>query len=151
MTTFAGRLQAFRGRRGTRELKRFVKFGIVGVSGFAVDFGVLYALVFWAGLPPWLANTISFALAVTNTFVWNRLWTIPESRQRAVSTQLSQFFLVNLIGYGINQLTFLGSHALLWSQFLNPNWAVSLAKMTASGIALFWNFGANRLWTWRGL
>jgi putative flippase GtrA len=151
MTSLTLRLTTIAGRRGLREIKRFVKFGIVGTSGFIVDFAVLNTLIFGAGFPPWLANTCSFTLAVTNTFTWNRLWTMPESRRRPVESQLFQFVLVNLVGYGINQLMFLGSHAVLWGHFFGPVLAYNLAKMTASGVALFWNFSVNRLWTWRGL
>lgn len=151
MNSLSFRLGALAGARGARELRRFVKFGIVGASGFAVDFAVLNLLLFRAHLPPGLANAGSFSVAVTNTFIWNRLWTFPESRQRPLAVQVGQFFLVNLVGLGINTLTFLGSHAYIWGHFLGVAAAYNLAKATASGVALFWNFGANRLWTWRGL
>jgi putative flippase GtrA len=151
MTSIAIRLESLVGARLARELRRFAKFGVVGVSGFVIDFGLLYLLTFWAGLPPWLANACSFTVAVSNTFIWNRLWTFPESRQRPLGTQLAQFFAVNLIGLAINELTFLGSRDALWSHYLTLVWAQSMAKVTASVVALFWNFGVNRLWTWRGL
>ena len=64
------RINALTGGRGTREIKRFIKFGVVGTSGFLVDFVVLNLLLFGVGLPPWLANTCSFAVAVTNTFTF---------------------------------------------------------------------------------
>lgn len=151
MNSLAARLQSVNGERGRKELRRLARFGVVGASGFLVDFSVLNALLFWAHLSPWLANTCSFSVAVTNTFIWNRLWTFPESRQRPLPSQLAQFFLVNIIGLGINQLIFLGSNVLLWSHLFVAVLAINLAKMTASGVALFWNFGANRAWTWRGL
>jgi putative flippase GtrA len=44
-------------------------------------------------------------------------------------------------------LTFLGSHAVSWSHFLAPGWSYNLAQANASGVASFWNFGANRVWT----
>ena len=151
MSFLSARLDSLAAKNIAGELKRLAKFGVVGLSGFVIDFSVLNALIFLAHWPAWLANTCSFTVAVANTFVWNRLWTFPESRQRRLSTQLVQFFLVNLVGLGINQLTFLGSYALIWRQLLAAMWGYNLAKMTASSVALFWNFGANRLWTWRGL
>ncbi len=144
-------LGAVRTPGAARELRRLGKFAVVGLTGFAIDFAVLNLLMFRFGLPAWAANTCSFTAAVSNTFVWNRLWTFPESRLRPLTTQLAQFFLVNLIGLGINLLTFLGSHMLIWSHFFASGWGYNLAKATASGVALFWNFGANRAWTWRGL
>jgi putative flippase GtrA len=151
MNSLAVRLNAFTGERRERELKRFGKFALVGVSGFIVDFAILNFLLFRTHMAPGLANACSFTVAVSNTFVWNRLWTFPESRQRPLGIQILQFFLVNLVGLGINTLTFLGSYALLWRHLAHTTLGYNLAKMTASCVALFWNFGANRLWTWRGL
>lgn len=151
MTFLTAHAHGLRNGQGRRELGRFLRFALVGSWGFIVDFSVLNILIFGAHFPPWLANTCSFAIAVLNTFTFNRLWTFPESRQRPIRRQLPQFFLVNLVGYGINELVFLGSHALVWQHLAAAALAWNLAKATASGIALFWNFGANRLWTWRGL
>ncbi|MGC8781989.1 MAG: GtrA family protein [Anaerolineae bacterium] len=145
------RLNGLLGSQGRREIGRFLRFAVVGAWGFVVVFSDLNILIFVVHLPPWLANTFSFAIAVLNTFTLNRLWTVPESQQRPFNTQLAQFFLVNLVGYAINELVFLGSHALVWQHLFTAAMAWNLAKATASGVALFWNFGANRLWTWRGL
>jgi putative flippase GtrA len=148
---FNDRVNSLRGQRAAREFKRFIKFGIVGVSGFIVDFTVLNALIFLAGLPYWAANTFSFAAGVADTFTLNRLWTIPESRKRPLKTQLLQFVGIYLVGWVINEAVFLGTNAALWSHMFPQAVAVNLAKASASGVALFWNFTANRLWTWRGL
>lgn len=134
-----------------REIKRFLKFAVVGAWGFIVDFTILNILMFEAHFPAWLANTCSFTIAVLNTFTLNRVWTFPESRQRPISKQFAQFFVVNLFGYAINELVFLGSHHLIWGHFFTPMVAWNISKATASAVALFWNFGVNRLWTWRGL
>jgi putative flippase GtrA len=138
-------------RRWKREIGRFLRFAVVGSWGFIVDFSILNLLLFGAHFPAWLANTCSFTIAVLNTFTFNRIWTFPESRQRSAHHQLVQFFLVNLAGYTINQLVFLGSHGLVWGHLFNATFAWNFAKATASLVALSWNFSANRLWTWRGL
>ncbi len=151
MTFLTARLSGLREGQGRRELGRFLRFATVGTWGFIVDFSILNFLIFVAHLPAWLANTCSFSVAVLNTFTFNRLWTFPESRQRPIKQQLAQFFLVNLVGYTINELVFLGSHALIWQHLIGAVLAWNLAKATASIVALFWNFSANRLWTWRGL
>ena len=151
MTAPSIQLSEVTGHQTRREIKRFLRYAIVGMWGFIVDFTILNLLLFWAHFPPWLANTCSFSIAVLNTFTLNRFFTMPESRSRPVGKQLAQFFLVNLVGYGINELVFLGSHELVWGHLFGPIIAWNLSKATASGIALFWNFGANRLWTWRGL
>ena len=86
------------------------------------------------------------------------MWTFPESRKRNARGQLAQFAIVSVIGLGINQIVFLTVHHALeafWIDFFGPDvgFVVSynFAKLFAIGVVLFWNFTANRLWTYRGL
>lgn len=141
--------------RKRKEAKRFIKFGVVGAFGSVIDFGVLNILIFLVG---WsspqgkvLSNVISTSLAILSNFTWNRLWTFPESRQRNRTTQLVQFTIVNLIGLVINTGIFFVADHYFFINYFPENIAIQLAKATAIGIVLFWNFGANRLWTYRGL
>ncbi|RME50952.1 MAG: GtrA family protein [Caldilineae bacterium] len=138
-----------------KEAKRFVKFGIVGAFGAVVDFSVLNALIFLAGWSSTqgklFANIISTSVAIVSNFTWNRLWTFPESRSRKKRYQLVQFTIVNLIGLAINTGIFYVADHYIYEPFVSTNLAIQLAKATAIGIVLFWNFGANRLWTYRGL
>lgn len=133
-----------------KELIRFVKFATVGSIGAVVDFSVLNLAHKVFGLPLVVSNTLSFSLAVLSNFTWNRLWTFPESRTRPIRSQLPQFTLVNVVGLAINNLILVGLHAL-FSHYIPDPWDYNLAKAVAIVIVLFWNFGANRLWTYRGL
>ena len=138
-----------------KEIKRFIKFGIVGAIGAVVDFSVLNALIFLAGMisptGKITANIISTSIAIISNFTWNRLWTYPESRERKKRVQLIQFTAVNLVGLLINTGIFFVTDHYFYSRFVSGNLSIQLAKATAIGIVLFWNFGANRLWTYRGL
>jgi len=154
-------------RNNSKEIIRFLKFATVGVIGTVVDFGVLNLLVQLAGMSKLWANTCSFTAAVISNFVWNRLWTFPESRERPLLSQLSQFTLVNVVGLAINQAIFLGLDRFVLGEagmlatpmsslasglgIAHFTLAFNLAKAVAIMIVLFWNFGANRLWTYRGL
>ncbi|OQA47464.1 MAG: GtrA-like protein [Chloroflexi bacterium ADurb.Bin325] len=133
-----------------KEVERFLKFAIVGAFGMVVDLTVLNVLHKALGLHLLAANSISFTTAVISNFTWNRLWTFPESRQRPIITQLGQFAIVNVVGLGIN-------NAILWAVFrLVTNFIpdpldYNLAKVTAIGVVLFWNFFVNRAWTYKGI
>jgi putative flippase GtrA len=89
-------------------------------------------------------------VAILSNFVWNRLWTFPESRTRKKRKQLPQFALINIIGLLINNLIVVGLDAVL-APYISEPWSYNIAKAIAVGVVLFWNFGANRLWTYRGL
>lgn len=150
-----------------KEAERFTKFLLVGTWGFVVDFGTLTLLVELVGLPELvaentplsatfgliLANTISFSLAVVSNFTLNRYWTYPESRSKRKRVQLPQFALVSIIGLILNN-AILAATTPLFDSLLrgmsDPQLVAGYipAKMTATVVVLFWNFFANRYWTY---
>ncbi len=131
-----------------REVERFIKFAMVGALGTVIDLSLLNILHGWIGWHLLVANSISFTAAVISNFTWNRLWTFPETRERPFAPQLAQFATVSVIGLGLN-------NAVLWQvyhwiqPYLRAPWNYNAAKLFAIGVVLFWNFGANRLWTFR--
>lgn len=133
------------------ELNRFFKFAAVGAIGAIIDFSVLNALVFNLDFAKPNANIVSVCCAIISNFTWNRLWTFPESRERALHTQFGKFAVVNVVGLLINQSVFVLTDALIFEPAFGFQVGLNLAKATAIGIVLFWNFGVNRLWTYRGL
>lgn len=133
------------------EFKRFVKFAVVGTLGAAVDFSVLNLFVLGLGWSKEYANLVSVTCAIVSNFVWNRLWTFPESRERPLHTQFGQFALVNVIGLAINQFVFLATDALIFDKMFPHPLDYNVAKATAIIVVLFWNFLANRNWTYRGI
>lgn len=149
MTYLLGKLRTLAQDRRS-EITRFVKFSIVGAIGAVVDFGLLNLGIQVFGLAKWLANTFSFSAAVLSNFTWNRLWTYPESRTQAfLGPQMGQFLLVNLVGYGINQALFLSLDRYVFAPW--GVWGYNLSKAIAIGVVLFWNFGVNRIWTYKGI
>ena len=137
---------------------------VVGTIGAVVDFGILNALklafrAYGVDLGMWrlfgqfsvegnltLANTISFTTAVISNFTWNRFWTYPESRSKPLGGQLGQFFVVNIAGLAIN-LTVLNALDPLFKPWLGF-YSYNAAKAVATIIAMFWNYGVNRFWTY---
>lgn len=133
-----------------KEITRFLKFAIVGAIGMVVDLAVLTFGREVLGLSLSLAVGLGFTVAVISNFTWNRLWTFPESRTRPIATQLGQFAVINLIGLALNELIVLGLHPLFGEVLVDPP-AYLAAKVIAIGVVLFWNYGANRIWTYRGI
>ena len=148
VTDIVARVATFR-REHPAELARFCKFAVVGTIGAVVDFSILNLGIQVFGLAKWLANTFSFTAAVGSNFTWNRLWTFPESRSDSLWRQLGQFLVVNLVGYAINQGVFLSLDRYVFASW--GAWGYNVSKAIAIGIVLFWNFGINRIWTYRAI
>lgn len=150
-----------------KRIERFIKFAIVGAIGAVVDFVVLNIMKIafeaidlgegWgvAMAPHQIqlvaANAISFSAAVLSNFTWNRLWTFPESRERSLFTQLAQFAIVNVLGLIINTVILVSLDQYVFQLFFDERLSYNLAKAVAICVVLFWNFGVNLVWTYRGI
>ncbi len=150
-----------------KRVERFAKFAVVGAIGAMVDFAVLniMKLLFetiglgegWSlPMEPHqiqlvAANTLSFSAAVLSNFTWNRLWTFPESRERPLGTQLTQFTTVSVLGLIINTVLLVVMDRYVFQLFFDERVSYNLAKAVAIGVVLFWNFGMNLIWTYRGI
>lgn len=139
-----------------RERTRFLRFAIVGAIGTVVDFGTYTLLNDWLGLPEVPSSVVSFCAAVLSNFTWNRLWTFPDARSKPLLRQISEFTIVSVIGLGIrtpifallmnpmNRLFSTVTFPLLPEGFLGDKIALGIAII----LVLFWNFFANRYWTY---
>ncbi len=145
-------------KRNKKEVKRFLKFMFVGGVGAVVDFGMLNVLAHVLNFDLRVAGTISFALAVTSNFLWNRYWTYPESKAFPAIPQYIQFFIINAMALVIRLpiLTLLPrpiTTTLTSVLRLPPATAEVLgnnaALAVAVAIAMFWNFFINRFVTYR--
>jgi putative flippase GtrA len=145
--------------KNPRERERFLKFAVVGAFGAVVDFGSFHLLMSLIGLAAEWAQAVSFTLAIISNFIWNRLWTYPDSRSKPVSSQLFTFFLVNLVGLAVRTPIFTTLEGPFRNLFDNlsfiPVWILTADRLGytfALGVAvvvvMFWNFFINRVWTY---
>lgn len=128
------------------EIRRFSRFLTVGAVGTLLDFTLL-TLLKLAGMPTLPANTLSFTAGLINNFTWNRLWTFGGGTSPNWRKQFAQFTLVSLIGLALNNLIVLTLEAPLGTLFGQPAWGYLPAKLLATALVVFWNYFANRKWT----
>jgi putative flippase GtrA len=143
--------------RNPVERTRFLKFMAVGTIGAVVDFGIANLLTHFLHMDLVPAGTISFVCAILSNFLWNRYWTYPDSRSRAVAHQLGMFTIVNVAGVAIRIPILHYVEPILLGTFrqaggiggLTPEFAArNITLAIAVGIVMLWNFFANRHWTY---
>jgi putative flippase GtrA len=129
--------QALRQRHNWEQL---VKFCIVGASGYAVNLAVYTAILDGANLDYRIAATGSFLVAVTNNYLWNRLWTFRQRRGH-FGHQGLRFLVVSLVVY-------VGNLAILTVLV-----ELGAGKIVSQAIAIVLvtpaNFVGNKLWSFR--
>lgn len=122
-------------------LMRFVRFGIVGVSGTLIDFGVTWLCKEKLHWNKYVSNSLGFILAATNNYTWNRLWTF-ESQNSEIFREYGSFVLIALIGLGLNNF-------VTWLLHEKAHWNFYLSKLVAVGVVVIWNFSMNYVFTFR--
>jgi putative flippase GtrA len=115
-----------------------------------------------------LATTIAFVAAVMSNFTFNRFWTYPDSRSRSVRRQLALFFFISFVGWFGRTIWISAAFHPLGSIFMpillpvihlfRPAYVPSytaegklgtlIAQLIGIVVVMFWNFLANRRWTY---
>ncbi|HEX2978666.1 MAG TPA: GtrA family protein [Anaerolineaceae bacterium] len=144
-------------RFNPKERDRFLRFAVVGMIGAVVDFGLFNLLSAVFHISTVVSSVISFTAAVISNFVWNRFWTYPDSRSKQVTQQVIQFIVISVVGLGIRTPLFAWLESTLVGSFSRLNFRLpvtptflghNIALAVAVVVVMFWNFFANRYWTY---
>ena len=136
----------FADSRAGRALRRphnwvqLAKFCTVGASGYVVNLAVFAALVVGMDVHYLPAAVCSFLVAVTNNYLWNRLWTFHGQRGH-FAYQGMRFLVVATLALAANLVV------------LDLLVAVGLSEVLAQALAIIivtpLNFVGNKLWSFR--
>jgi putative flippase GtrA len=127
---------------------QLVQFGVVGLSGYIVNL-IVFAVLTGSGLffregsdglgvhyiP---AAVISFCVAVTNNFLWNRHWTF-DAKHGHAGFQAARFFTVSVLALGVN--------LVVLQLLVKAGMSELPAQAIAVAVAMPFNFIGNKLWT----
>lgn len=133
---------------------KFVKFGEAGGLNWLVDFGVLNLLILLTGISAGIVFSIfkgiSFIIATTNSYFWNKQWVF-ESKSKEEGKEAFKFLVSTGLGLAVNVLIasvivfagpkmISGVDAKVWA-----NVAAGVGSLTAMG----WNFIMYRFWVFK--
>ncbi len=102
----------------------------------------------WHWIP---AQTLSFAFAVTNGFIWNSFWTFRGLGSGKRHEQYARFVGLNVIGYLLNIGIMKGILIAFTGHIIHDGKHEDMHLNIAKGVAIlcvaFWNFFSNKKWT----
>ena len=125
-------------------LKQIAQFATVGGLGTVTNLVIFFAIVDLMGVGPLVGATISFAVAVTQNYILNELWTFnPDGDNEMESWRYAKFTGFSLLALGVNLLVL----QLLLSRFEFPFLVILQAVGILAATAL--NYLTSRFVTFR--
>ncbi|MBE0479424.1 MAG: glycosyltransferase [Dehalococcoidia bacterium] len=127
------------------DAKRFLKFCVVGATGFGVNFGGFWLLTRLANLYDLWALIIALEVSILSNYTLNHLWTFRDK-----STGGKRAFFVRAVKFN---LVSAGAIAIYYAIYIPLTRFAGvydlLALFLAILVGLVWNFSVNFVWTWK--
>lgn len=123
-------------------VKQFIRFSFVGLIGTFINLAILYLFTEIIGFYYLFSAIIAFIVAMTNNFLWNKLWTFGEGIKIDILKKYLKFSLISISALAVN-LFFL----YLFTEIFGVYYIIS--QMLAIAISLTINFAGNKLWTFK--
>lgn len=129
----------------TGELRRFVKYCLVGATGVVVNMGVL-AILGYAGMDYLQAGVLAVGTAIGTNFLLNELWSFADLSRRhsGILSRLSRFLKFNFFCAGGAGITLV----ILWLLTDYAGCHYLLSNFVGIIVATVWNYGMNANLTW---
>ncbi|MEI6477600.1 MAG: GtrA family protein [bacterium] len=118
-----------------------LKFGLVGGISTAIDFLFLNFFTF-LGLNIFWAIFFSYLLGSVNGYLLNNKWTYGHLEMPSTVSGFLQYATVSFIGLGLTEL-------IVYAFYSELHLGVNASKLLAVAIVFFWNFLANRMFTFK--
>lgn len=118
--------------------RQFSAFVVVGLIAAVAHYGVLIGLVEAKAMRPVPATLLGFLAGALVSYLLNRRFSFASDRPHREAAW--RFAVVSSVGFGLT--------GLIMAVLTGPLGAPYLpAQVLTTGIVLFWNFVANRYWT----
>jgi putative flippase GtrA len=116
---------------------QFIKFSIVGVLAFCIDYGLFLLLTYVFGMHYLFASATSFIVATIFNFLVSMRYVFNGRENQTRTQQFVIFFALSLIGLGLNQL-------ILWFCVDCLAWLAWFGKLVATAIVMVFNFVSRK-------
>ena len=119
-------------------IAQFMKFGIVGVIAFVIDYGVMIFLTEVFGVPYLISTTISFVVSVIFNYFASMRFVFKRKDDMSRRREFIIFIVLSVCGLGINDL-------LMWLMVDSLYIDYRLSKIVVTVVVAVWNFVTRKI------
>lgn len=118
--------------------QQLVKFGIVGVIAFFIDYGAMVLLTECFHVYYLLSALISFVLSVIFNYVASMRYVFVGREDMSKSKEFTIFIVLSVIGLGINELG-------MWIMVDKMTINYTISKIFVTAVVMVWNFITRKI------
>lgn len=119
-------------------IAQFMKFGIVGVIAFVIDYGLMVLLTEVFGVPYLISTTVSFIISVIFNYFASMRFVFKRKDDMSRRREFIIFVVLSVIGLVINDV-----FMWLMVDFLFIDYRIS--KIVVTFIVAVWNFVTRKI------
>lgn len=123
-------------------IQQILKFGVVGIIAFCIDYGVLMLLNVGFGMDPVIAAGISFCVSVVFNYLASMRYVFTHREDMSRTREFIIFIVLSAIGLVINELCMKAGVVVLGDTPL----MVTITKLFATAVVMVWNFVSRKKW-----
>lgn len=123
------------------QFRKFLRFGMVGASGFVVDISIYTLLASVAGVPHLVARGCSYWCSASWNWIWNRTFTFGDAEKTRKFPQWGKYLVMCLISFMPNW----GTYYLLTTYIPFFMDCHQLALVAGVGTGMLFNFAMASL------
>ena len=119
-------------------MEQIMRFGIVGVIAFVIDYAVLLLLTEVGGIHYLISSAVAFLVSVIFNYILSITFVFETDKSKSKGAQFSLFAVMSAGGLGINQL-------MMWLVSDVMFVPYQLAKFLATAVVMVYNFVTRKL------
>ena len=119
-------------------IAQFMKFGVVGVIAFVIDYGLLAFCTEILHINYLVSATIGFTVSVVFNYFASMRYVFTHKEGMSKRREFIIFVILSVIGLGIN-------NGCMWLGVEILGWHYLIVKIGATAIVMVWNFVTRKI------
>lgn len=132
-------------------LNQIIKFGIVGLFCFFIDFGITTGLANFFGVHYLISKFLGFVISAVVNYLLSIKFVFTQKKEMDKKKEFTVFLILSAIGLVINEIVMyvcidgFYAHSVVLQELITDSLMVSVSAIIATGVVMVYNFISRKL------